>query len=255
MDKYWKYFFKRSNIAKDPEVIEPPHKYSLLENIGYSITVGMLLCILGLIISTQTKVYIDAENLRIPESRQLNELVVLLKDSQNKKTDLEKQLIKLRQQYNEINKGTLPASLSDKQLQKLYEIAGLTSVKGQGIIVKLDDRNNISKASANNDALVQSDDILKIVNELKASGARAISINDLRLVTTSEIVTAGSNIMINQTRLVPPYIIKAVGSPDTMIASLKMRGGILEYLEVFGIKVTIKSQPDIIVSPFTGSLS
>jgi uncharacterized protein YlxW (UPF0749 family) len=208
-----------------------------------------------LIVSTQTKVYIDAENSKIPESRQLNQLVVLLKDSQNKKIDLEKQLIKIRQQFNDISKGKLPESLADNQLQKLYQISGLTSVAGKGIIIKLDDRNNISKASANNDALVQSDDILKIINELKASGAKAISVNNLRLVTTSEVVTAGSNIMINQTRLVPPYIIKAVGPTDTMIASLKMRGGIVEYLEVFGIKVTIKEKPDITVSPFTGSLS
>ena len=257
MDKYWKKFFKQNNNVNNEkvEIVEEPHKYTLSQNIGYIIVMGLLLSILGSIISTQTKVYIDAENSKIPESRQLNQLVVLLKDSQNKKSDLEKQLIKLRQQMNDINKGKLPESLADNQLQKLYQISGLTALTGKGIIIKLDDRNNNTKTSANSDAFVQSDDILKIINELKASGSKAISVNNLRLVTTSEIVTAGSNIMINQTRLVPPYIIKAVGPTDTMIASLKMRGGIIEYLEVFGIKVDIKEKSDITIPPFTGSLS
>lgn len=255
MNLHWKFPLKKLNEAPVQEIEEEPHKYTLSQNISYISVMGLLLCVLGLIVSTQTKVYIDAENSKIPEARQLNQLVVLLKDSQNKKNDLEKQVIKLRQQFSDISKGKLPESLADNQLQKLYQISGLTSIVGKGIVVKLDDRNNIAKASANNDALVQSDDVLKIINELKASGAKAISVNNLRLVTTSEIVTAGSNIMINQTRLVPPYIIKAVGPTDTMIASLKMRGGIVEYLEVFGIKVTIKEKADITVPPFTGSLS
>ena len=216
---------------------------------------GIILLLLGLIISSQTRIYIDAENSKIPETRQLNELVVLLKDSQNKKIELEKQLIKIRQQYNAINKGSTPASLSSNQLQKLYEIAGLTAVKGKGIVVKIDDRNKTTRVTSGNDAFVQSDDILKVINELKASGAKAISVNDLRLVTTSEIVTAGSNIMINQTRLVPPYIIKAVGPPETMKVALNMRGGIVEYLQVFGIQVNIEIKPDVAVQPFTGSLS
>lgn len=226
-----------------------------IRNSGYLVCMVLLLFSLGFIISTQTKRHIEAEKSMIPDKIKLDELVLIFKETQNKKSDLEKQLATLRQQVHKLNEGSLPPGLSSYQFQELYRIAGLTSVKGEGIIIKLDDAGNFEKKSYDSDGLIHSDDMLKIINELKASGAKAISINNQRLVTTSEIVTAGSNIMANQTRLAPPYVIKAIGPADTMIASLKIRGGIMEYLEVFNIKISIETKPDLTVPPYTGSLS
>jgi len=225
------------------------------QNVGYIVSMMMVLFLLGLIISTQTKKHIEAEISGIPASRKLDELVLVLKEAQNKKSDLEKQLTGLRQQMHNYEKGSMPAGMSNLQFQRLYQIAGLTSVKGGGIVIKIDDSKNAENTSSDNDGLVHSDDILKIVNELKSSGAKALAINNQRLVTTSEIVTAGSSIMVNQSRLTPPYLIKAIGPSDTMISALKMRGGIVEYLEVFGIKVYVQSIPDLTIPPYTGSLS
>jgi uncharacterized protein YlxW (UPF0749 family) len=101
---------------------------------------------------------------------------------------------------------------------------------------------------------VQSDDILKLVNDLKAAGATAISINGQRIVTTSEIVNAGPTITVNQTRISPPIEIRAIGTPKLLRASLEIRGGILEYLEFFGIKGQIKESANIKVPPYTGSI-
>lgn len=244
---------------------ELTEKPSLANTIGYIVSMSFLFIVIGLIISTQTKKHIEAKEAIIPAGRQLNELVLLLKEAQLKKADLEKQLVNLRQQVHKIEKKDLPPSLSSSQFQKLYQIAGLTPVKGAGITIKLDDQkpfnhipseeNSSENDILNNDGYVRSDDLLNIVNELKASGAKAISINNQRIVTTSEIVTAGNSIMLNQTRLIPPYIIKALGPSETMSSALKMRGGIVECLEVFGIKITIESKPNITIPAYTGSLS
>ncbi|MFH0703103.1 MAG: DUF881 domain-containing protein [bacterium] len=234
---------------------EPTKKYSLAQNIGYFIAMGGLLLILGFIISIQTKKYIEVRNSEIPAERRLNELVLLLKESQNKKTELEGQLIKLRQQVQKLGKESLSSRLADRQFQKLYQIAGLTTIKGKGITIKFDNDKNLKKIPLNNnDGFIQSDDLLKVINELKASGAKAIAINNQRLITTSEIVTAGNSIMVNQSRLIPPYLIKAIGPSDTMISALKIRGGIVEYLEAFDIKVHMETKSDIIIPPYTGNL-
>jgi uncharacterized protein YlxW (UPF0749 family) len=228
---------------------------SIWQSVGYISSMVLVLFLLGLIISSQTRKHIEAENSGIPASRKLDELVLILKEAQNKKSDLEKQLANLRQQIHSYNKESMPEGLSNLQFQKLYQIAGLTAVKGEGIVLNIKDSGNTERQNSDNDGLVHSDDILKIINEIKASGAKAIAINNQRLVTTSEIVTAGNSIMVNQSRLIPPYTIKAVGPSDTMMSALKMRGGILEYLEVFGIKITIEAKPDISIPPYTGSLS
>ncbi|EKE02506.1 MAG: hypothetical protein ACD_20C00376G0002 [uncultured bacterium] len=223
--------------------------------IGYIIAMGILFLALGLIVSTQAKKHILAERSVLPVERQLNGLVALLKETQSKKIDLEKQVTQLRQKERIINRE----ALSEGRIKTLYQIAGLTPAKGEGIIVKLEDRNTKKTLKStdllNNDGLVHSDDLLKIINELKASGAKAIAINNQRLVTTSEITTAGNSILVNQTKLNPPYLIRAVGPSKTMISSLKMRGGIAEYLEVFGIRVSIEKRFDIIVPAYTKPLA
>jgi len=224
---------------------------SMSRYIGYLISMGMLSLILGIIISTQVKKFIDNENINAPNIRQLNELVVILKETQNKKSDLEKQLSKLRQQVQAMNNESTSSGLSGNRLEKLYQEAGLTPIKGSGVIIKINDHGN-KNLSLNTDGQTQSDDLLKIVNELKASGAKAISINNQRLVTTSEIITAGNSIMVNQSRLNSPYIIKAIGPSDTMTSALKMRGGIVEYLEAFGIKVDIDADSNTTISAYIG---
>ena len=116
---------------------------SIRQNIGYICSMMIVFFVLGLIISTQTKKHIEAENSGIPAARKLDELVLILKEAQNKKSDLEKQLTRLRQQMHSFNKESLPAGLSNRQFQKLYQIAGLTSVKGNGIILNINDSGNI----------------------------------------------------------------------------------------------------------------
>lgn len=227
-------------------------------DIGYITTMGILFLILGIIISTQTQKHIEAELANLPVERQLNGLIDLLKETQNKKAGLEQQLDKLKQQVNVLNKQSNSRGLSNQQFKFLYQIAGLTPVNGEGIIIKLEDQKPeaVSKNNEllNNDGLLHSDDLLKIINELKAAGAKAIAINDQRLVTTSEIITAGNSILVNQSRLIPPYIIKVVGPVDTMFSSLKMRGGIVEYLEVYGFKINIEKKSNLKIPAYNKAL-
>lgn len=221
--------------------------------VGYCISMGLLFFLLGLIISTQFKTYITIKNSGVPAYRQINELVYILKLTQSKKDDLENQLSQLKHQINDMDKGNTK-NISDERLKKIYEAAGLTEVDGNGIIIKLEEPKNAKDNGLySDDSMVHSDDLLNIVNELRASGAKAISINKHRLVTTSEIITAGNNIVINQEKILPPYVIKVVGPVDTMIATLNLRGGIVENIEVYGIKVNIVKSSDIKIMPFKGN--
>jgi uncharacterized protein YlxW (UPF0749 family) len=44
------------------------------------------------------------------------------------------------------------------------------------------------------------------------AGSEAIAINDERLVSSSSVYCVGSTVMVNNTRLSPPYIIRAIGN-------------------------------------------
>ncbi len=215
---------------------------------------GILFFFVGLIISIQTKTHAESETIKQAPTRQLEKMVALLKESEDKKQNLEKQLTEMRKQIEEL-RASSETGITKPQMEKIYRLAGLTKVSGKGIKIILDDRKSSKSATPDNDGLVHSDDILKLVNELKSAGATAISVNNQRLVTTSEIIEAGSSIMVNQTRLVSPYEIKALGDPEALKVSLTFRGSILEYLQFYGIDVKIEQDEENLTIPsYTGKL-
>ena len=101
-----------------------------------------------------------------------------------------------------------------------YE-AGLTDVLGSGVIIKLNDANlklDYKNISIKNDYvhdirnfIVHDMDIVRILNELRIYGSYAISINDERILPTSEQICVGTTVRINKRRLAAPYVIKALG--------------------------------------------
>ena len=95
----------------------------------------------------------------------------------------------------------------------------------------------ISNSDNTNLYIIHDEDILKVINELRAAGAEAISLNDQRLISTSEIRCAGPTISVNNTRVAAPFVIKAIGNAKSMEDAIKMRGGVAETLSVWGIQV------------------
>jgi len=146
--------------------------------------------------------------------------------------------------------GEKPDELQDKLI-----LTGFSPIKGIGIVVKLDDgKQPIEKGENPANAILHNEDLLKITNELYASGAEAISNNDNRLISNSEISCAGPTILINKTRVTPPFEIRAIGNQDNMISALEMRGGVVEYLKFFGIQVSIEKKDEIDIPSYAGSL-
>ena len=115
----------------------------------------------------------------------------------------------------------------------------MTDVKGKGVVVTLED-NGIAE--------VQDDDVLSVLNELRASGAQALAVNDERIVAMSEIREAGKYIMVNSRQMVSPFVIKAISDPDKLDRSLRLIGGVLEKLENdYFLKVDVKTSDDLTI--------
>jgi len=102
--------------------------------------------------------------------------------------------------------------------------AGLLALKGPGIVVEVDDL----RAEGSIVRFVQDEDLLAIVNELNAAGAEAISINGERLISISEIRLAGNHININTRAQSAPFVVSAIGNPDTLLAAMNLYGGVVD---------------------------
>ncbi|WP_251440908.1 DUF881 domain-containing protein [Veillonella intestinalis] len=168
-------------------------------------------------------------------------------------TAVEKERDELRQQLEAIQKNNATASaVSDINLLK--QRAGLTDVSGPGVVITINDSKVPVKDNENpNLYLIHDEDLLRVLNELRAGGAEAIAINDQRLVGTSEVRCAGPTVMVNGKVFAPPFVIKAIGDPKTLSAALTMRGGVVESLKYWGIELKIQKEDNIVVPAFSGT--
>jgi uncharacterized protein YlxW (UPF0749 family) len=117
-----------------------------------------------------------------------------------------------RQQAAAANTDRLQALKVELDRQQL--LAGLIAVRGPGVLVTLDDSGvQIPPGDDPNAYIIHEYDLRDIVNLLWMAGSEAIAINDERLVSTSSVYCVGSTVMVNNTRLSPPYLIRAIGNP------------------------------------------
>ena len=92
-----------------------------------------------------------------------------------------------------------------------------------------------------------------MVNELRAAGAEAISLNGQRLIGSSEIRCVGPTVLVNERRLAAPFVISAIGNPQTLESSLKLRGGVIENFKFWGIKADVVQSDQVRVPAFKGN--
>ncbi len=157
----------------------------------------------------------------------------------------------LREELKLLRENTA-SSMGTDELRKQ---AGFTALEGEGIIVRMDDSTMTSKAGENpNLYLIHDDDLLRVINELRAAGAEAISVNGQRLIGTSEIRCAGPTLSVNNVRSSAPFEIRAIGEKKTLENAIKMRGGVAETLKVWGIQLETELSDNVRVPAYKGSL-
>lgn len=176
-------------------------------------------------------------------------------DLASKLADTEKQNDQLKKELETLQLGH-ETGTAHNDVETLRYAAGLTAVKGKGVTVTIEDSRTPVKTGENaNLYLIHDEDMLKVINELRAAGAEAISINDQRLVGTTEIRCVGPTVVVNRKSFAPPFVIRAIGDPNSLNGALTMRGGIGETLKYWGIIMTIKKEDTLVVPAYNGTFT
>lgn len=144
-------------------------------------------------------------------------------------------------------------AISKNELEYLKLISGLTDVTGEGLIITLNDAETPDSEDVMN-YIIHDLDVLNVLNELRLAGALAISINDERIISTSEQICAGPTIKINNNRYAVPYEIKAIGDPDLLYTAMKNSIVIQDMLELKK-RVTITQKKDIVIPKFSNDIN
>ena len=210
------------------------------------IAIAVVSMIVGVMLVTQYKMTqtIAEGNVNLQRS---GELALKINSLQEERAGLRKQIATMKEE------GSLEGSKEENRVLSLR--ASLVDVEGPGVVLTITDSKTPVKDGENpNLYLIHDEDMLRIVNELRAAGAEAISINDQRLIGTSEIRCSGPTITVNGKIFAPPFIIKAIGDTKTLHSSLTMRGGVVESLKYWGIEVKIQDEAHITVPAYDGTM-
>ena len=99
-------------------------------------------------------------------------------------------------------------------------------------------------------------DLINLINELKIAGAEAISINDERMVSVSDVASINYGmILVNGRRTSTPYIVKAIGDRKHLESAITIKGGFLDEMRKVEEKtVGYSVEENIVITKYQGEM-
>lgn len=221
-----------------------------------TITIGIVCFLLTMIIFMQFKVVRETEetNIDTMQEAELRQELANWKSKYDETKERYDEISATLESYKEETssdsqtKETLEAELENLELQ-----LGKTDVEGEGVIITLSEKSEDELEEDEQIISIKAEDLVYIVNYLKDSGAEAISINDERIVNTTDIADVGDAVKINSKYLrTDTYTIKAIGNSSYLESSIFGKGGYAEQLSTTGIKTEIEKLDKVEISKYNG---
>ena len=198
---------------------------------------------MGVQIKTIKKTDITAlETMQEDELR--NEILNLKEKNDELKAKISDNEEKIKEYNETLNNSQKAEELLSNELKEYEEKIGLTDVSGSGVIITLTDTSDQSYSYSN---------LVDYVNELRYAGATAISINDYRVISTTEIVEISKKYILLNTdqRVSSPYVIKAIGDKNKILEVFNLKDeGYIDLYRDAGYTVSIEGRDDITIKKY-----
>lgn len=214
------------------------------------ICIGFTALILTAVMFTQFKT-VDQTDITAIETMREAELRTELSSWKTKYEDIETKIeerdAKINEYKQELNNGANSLKILEDEVKEAESYLGYTDVQGQGIIVTLKDTDMYN---------IENYELLKLVNELNIAGAEAISINDQRVVSSTDITLVNNRIiLVNTKRVSGPYIVKAIGDKKYFESALTIKGGYIDEVKASGRDIEYKVEDNIVIPAYDGELT
>ncbi|MCI0385843.1 DUF881 domain-containing protein [Streptomyces sp. CNQ085] len=202
------------------------------------LTVALLLFVLGLGLAIQVRS--TSENSPLRGARQ-EDLVRILDELDSRTQRLEEEKRTLENQKSELENSSDQAEEARRQTEErarqLGVLAGTVAAEGPGIRVVVNDAAGMVEAHM----------LLDAIQELRAAGAEAIEVNDVRVVTSTHFTGSGGGIRIDGRKVASPYSFEVIGKPQDLEPALNIPGGVVQSLEKEQATVSVTRSEKIVV--------
>ncbi|TPQ17097.1 DUF881 domain-containing protein [Streptomyces sporangiiformans] len=201
--------------------------------------VALLLFGLGFGLAVQVASNSDSDG-ALRGARQAD-LVRILDELDDRTQRLEEEKQGLEDQRTELENSSDQAEEARKQTvekeRQLGILAGTVAAEGPGITLTIDDTKGT----------VEADMLLDAIQELRAAGAEAIQVNDVRVVASTYLTDASSGVSVDGNKISAPYRFKVIGKPQDLEPALNIPGGVVQTLEKERATVTVERSSKIVV--------
>jgi len=198
---------------------------------------ALLAILLGFAVATQVR---QNQVLGLESLRQAD-LVTILDNATQLSARLDQNARELQATRDELisgsTSGAAALTAAQERLDTLRVLAGTARAHGPGIRMTINDPG----------AKVTPPLLLDAIEELRDAGAEAIQVGSARVVASSYFGQAGSGIEIDGTTVTDPYVILAIGDPQTMSSAMEIPGGLSENVRQLGASITITQSTELVV--------
>jgi uncharacterized protein YlxW (UPF0749 family) len=226
-------------------------------------TVGVpLIALLAGMLFTTSATTADGTALRDDRRPQLAQLITDKKDrlaqSERKAAELRAQVDQATAQLANVDQ---PVKEARDRGTALLGPAGFTALNGPGLTIVLNDSSRRpsttgKNAPDNDDLVVHQQDVQAVVNALWAGGAEAMSIMDMRVISTSAVRCVGNTLLLHGQVFSPPFRITAIGEPTAMHSALDSSVGVQQFRQAvadFGLGYQETVERNVTLRAYDGS--
>lgn len=123
-------------------------------------------------------------------------------------------------------------------VENLRLLSGSEAAKGPGVVVTVRDPSGT----------LLPQDLVNVVQELRAAGAEAIDLDGVRLSATTGLGSRGKRLTVGHTDLDRSLVFTAIGDPANLRQALELPGGLKATLGAFpDVRITIETRDELVV--------
>ena len=149
---------------------------------------------------------------------------------------------------------------ADAPDEDAFTARSMRPVTGPGVQITLSDAppGQIPAGATPNDLVIHQQDIDDTMNALWAGGAEAMTVQGVRVTSRTVIRCIGNVILVDGTSFSPPYVIQAIGDPETLRATVTANPRMVNfqvYVTKYGLGWDLQTKSSLSFPPATTSLT
>ena len=186
-----------------------------------------------------------------------SDLSTLVRNRQEQVKVVENEVAALDAQIQSFTAATPQSGTPDEDA---FTARSTRPVSGPGVQITLSDAppGQIPEGATPNDLVIHQQDIEDTMNALWAGGAEAMTVQGVRITNRTVIRCIGNVILVDGTSYSPPYVIQAIGDPDTLRATVTANPRMVNYqayVTKYGLGWDMQTKDSLSFAPATTPLT